>query len=125
MKEGQTVSLPITLMIVGIAALLISIFVGSKQSSTDDIEKISISLHQETNHLKKRIKALEEELMVDPETPFTPSPSHTTEKPVHTIIVSQIVALHNQGYSIEEISKRSSLPSQQVSSVLRSKGVQV
>ncbi|WP_025784755.1 hypothetical protein [Sporosarcina sp. D27] len=118
-------SLPITLMIVGIIALFVSIFFGSKQSNTDEIENISISLHQETSHLKKRLKALEEELMVEP-APLTHS-SRSTEmpKPVHTIIVSQIIALHGQGYSIEDISKRSSLPSEQVLSVLRSKGVRV
>ena len=117
--------LPITLMIIGIAALIISIFVGTKQKSTDEIEKISISLHQETNNLKKRLKALEEELMLDP-VPITQSVRTAgTEKPVHSIIVSQIAALHSQGYSVEEISKRSSLETDQVRSVLRSKGVHI
>lgn len=118
-------SLPITLMIVGIIALFVSIFFGSKQPNTDEIEKISISLHQETSQLKKRVKALEEELMVEP-APLTQLPrTNDMQKPVHTIIVSQIIALHGQGYSIEDISKRSSLPSEQVVSVLRSKGVRV
>ncbi|MDW0108948.1 hypothetical protein [Sporosarcina aquimarina] len=118
-------SLPIILMIIGIVTLLISIYEGTKQSSQDEIEQISISLHQETNYLKKRVKALEEELMMD-STPVIQHPaSQNQEKPVHTIIVSQITALHGQGYSIEEISKRSTLPPEQVLSVLRSKGVRV
>lgn len=43
-------------MIVGIEILLILIFVGTKQSSRDEIENISISLHQEINHFKKYLK---------------------------------------------------------------------
>ncbi|REB10019.1 hypothetical protein DVB69_04225 [Sporosarcina sp. BI001-red] len=118
-------SLPIVLMIIGIAALIVSIFAGTKQTSTDEIEQVSISLHQETSHLKKRLKALEEELMLEP-TPITQAlRTADTTKPVHSIIVSQITALHGQGYSIEEISKRSSLTTDRVLSVLRSKGVHV
>ncbi|WP_432355246.1 hypothetical protein [Sporosarcina sp. A2] len=118
-------SLPSILFVIGIVALILSIFVGAKQKSTDEVEQISISLHQETNHLKKRLKALEEELMIQPVPVGQPIHSRETVKPVHTIIVSQIVALHGQGYSIEEISKRSSLPTDQVRTVLRSKGVHV
>ena len=120
-------SLPIILMIIGIAILIISIFVGSKQAPNEEIEQISISLHQETNHLKKRVKALEEELMMDASTPALSSSTLSggaPDKPVHTIILSQISALHSQGYSVEEISKRSSLPKEQVQSILRSKGAQ-
>lgn len=112
-------------MIIGIVTLLISIFMGAKQSSHDEIEQISISLHQETNYLKKRVKALEEELMMDAAPVMQQPVPQKQEKPVHTIIVSQIIALHGQGYSIEEISKRSTLPPDQVLSVLRSKGVRV
>ncbi|MBD7906824.1 hypothetical protein [Sporosarcina gallistercoris] len=118
-------SLPITLMIIGIAALIVSIFVGSKQTNANEIEQVSISLHQETSHLKQRLKALEEELMLEP-APMNQSIRATeTAKPVHSIIVSQITALHGQGYSVEEISTRSSLPTDQVRSVLRSKGVHI
>lgn len=118
-------SLPITLMMIGIAALVISIFVGSKQNDANEIEQVSISLHQETNHLKKRLKALEEEMMLEPAPLNSSTRIGAKAKPVHSIIISQITALHGQGYTVEEISTRSSLPTDQVRSVLRSKGVQL
>ncbi|MGG0642878.1 hypothetical protein ABE021_02875 [Sporosarcina gallistercoris] len=118
-------SLPISLMIIGITALIVSIFAGTKSNSAHEIEQVSISLHQETSHLKKRLKALEEELMIDPTPMKQPMRSIETTKPVHSIIISQITALHGQGYPVEEISKRSSLTEDEVRSVLRSKGVRI
>ena len=40
--------------------------------------------------------------------------TQTTAKPVHEIIVNQILSLHSQGYSIDEIAKRSSLSNEEV-----------
>lgn len=117
--------LPISLMLIGITALIVSIFAGTKQNSSHEIEQVSISLHQETSHLKKRIKALEEELMLDPTPIKQPIQSTEATKPVHSIIISQITALHGQGYPVEEISKRSSLTVDEVRTVLRSKGVRL
>lgn len=116
-------SFPIILMGIGTAALLLSIFLGARPSGSDEIEQVSISLYQETSQLKKRVKALEEELMM--ETGILPAVTHAQpqEKPVHSIIVSQITALHAQGYSVDEIAVRSSLPPSQVEDVLRTKGV--
>ncbi|WJY28468.1 MULTISPECIES: hypothetical protein [Sporosarcina] len=118
-------SLPITLMAIGAAALLISLLLNARQTKSDEIEQISISLHQETSQLKKRIKALEEELMMESAPSSRLSASSAQEKPVHSIIVSQITVLHNQGFSVEEIAQRSSLPPSQVVAVLQSKGVRV
>ncbi|QTD41690.1 hypothetical protein [Sporosarcina sp. Te-1] len=111
------------LLIVGIICVLLSFLFGrSSHKQADEIENISISLHQETNQLKKRLKAVEEELMIGVSHVNPSNVVKTKTKPVHEIIVNQILSLHAQGYSIADISKRSSLSTEEVSEVLRVRG---
>jgi len=44
-------------------------------------------------------------------------------KPIHEIIINQILSLQGQGFSTEDIAKRASLTSAEVNAVLREKGV--
>lgn len=112
------------LLIIGVLAVLTSFFFGNGSRSLDDeLEKVSVSLHQETSNLKKRLRVLEEELMVVP--PVQENVSHAPRKPVHAIIVNQITSLHSQGYTIPEIARRASMPEAEVTEVLRSKGVRI
>ncbi|MBB4825724.1 hypothetical protein HNO89_002960 [Sporosarcina luteola] len=112
------------LLIVGIVFVLLSFLFGrSSNKHAEDIENVSISLHQETNQLKKRLKAVEEELMIGVSHVNPSSGPKSKTKPVHEIIVNQILSLHSQGYSIADISKRSSLSLEEVAEVLRSRGV--
>ena len=55
--------LPIILLIIGLLCVIASFFIRNSSNYDDELEKVSISLHQETNSLKKRLKAVEEELM--------------------------------------------------------------
>lgn len=115
---------PLILIIIGLIAVITSFFTASSTGKyADELEKVSISIHQETNGLKKRLKAVEEELMIS-NNPISPSrQSNVKEKPVHEIIVNQILSLKSQEFSVDEIAKRSSLTNEQVVMVLRSKGV--
>ncbi|MGN7479831.1 hypothetical protein ACTHOQ_18580 [Solibacillus silvestris] len=55
------------LMIVGIATIILSLFFKDKSAQVEkDVEDLSINIYQETNSLKRRIKTLEEELLVEP-----------------------------------------------------------
>lgn len=55
------------LMIAGIAVIIISLLFKDKSARVEkDVEDLSINIYQETNALKRRIKALEEELLVEP-----------------------------------------------------------
>ena len=47
----------------------------------------------------------------------------TNTKPVHSILISQVLELNKQGLSIEEISKRSTLTPQQIQGILSNGGV--
>lgn len=112
----------LVLLSIGLILIILSFFFGkSTRKNEEEIENISISLHQETNQLKKRLKAVEEELMITV-APVTTS-QRQKQKPVHEIIVNQILSLKAQGYSIPEIAKRSSLPDEEVIDVLKSRGV--
>jgi len=114
----------IILLIIGLICIIASFFLGNSSSSyTDELEQVSISIHQETNGLKKRLKAIEEELMIGVGPLATVSKTQTISKPVHVIIVNQILSLHSQGYSINDIAVRSSLSNNDVIAVLQSKGV--
>src|SRR5690625_3499432 len=123
-NEVNEMDIPLLLVAFGIVLVIISFFVShSNRADSDELEKISISLHQETNGLKKRIKALEEELMMSMEPLEKSQYNQRTEQPVHEIIVNQILSMNSQGLSNEDIAKRSSLTSEEVIRVLQSRGV--
>lgn len=114
----------IILLIIGLICIIASFFFGNSSSSyADELEQVSISIHHETNGLKKRLKAIEEELMIGVGPLATGRKKQTTAKPIHVIIVNQILSLHSQGYSIRDIAVRSSLSNDDVITVLQSKGM--
>jgi len=116
------VDIELILLSIGIICIILSFFIGnSTRKNEEEIENISISLHQETNQLKKRLKAIEEELMISVGPVATEQ--RRKAKPVHEIIINQILSLKAQGYSIPEIAKRSSLSNEEVVDVLKSRGV--
>ena len=143
------------LMIVGIIVIILSLFLKDKSVQVEkDVEDLSINIYQETNALKRRIKLLEEELLVEPnfqvKQPETKQSDALTSfqkvaaqvktaesnnsqsglksvkstKPINGILVSQVLALNNQGLSIDEISKLSTLSHAQIQSILANGGKQ-
>ena len=121
-------NIPIILLIIGLISIVASFFIGNYSAKyADELEKVSISLHEETSSLKKRLKAVEEEMMIGVgPMPISSKASRKNlpkPKPVHDIIVNQILSLHAQGYSINDIANRASLASEDVIAVLQSKGV--
>lgn len=131
--------LSMILMIIGIVCIVVSFFLKDTSKRVEkDLEDLSISIYQETNSLKKRLKIVEEELLLEPnfsvKSPSTTKLTDTTklataapkkqaktvnQKQVNEILVSQVIQLNKQGYPIEEISKMSTLSTQQILSILR------
>lgn len=141
-------NISIILMGIGIFFILVSFFVKDKSSKVEtDLEELSISLYQETNALKRRLKIVEEELMLEPNfkvaIPKQPqakknamqtfqqvtaqlqqaqaipqTPPAAATKPINGILVSQVHALNEQGLSIDEISQRSTLTHEQIQSII-------
>ena len=139
-------------MVVGLVFIILSFFFKDSSNKTEkDLEELSISIYQETNSIKRRLKIVEEELLLEPNfkvqapnAQVKPSPmdtfqqvagqvkaaqamrqqqAATSTKPVHSILVSQVIELNKQGLSIEEISKRSTLTPEQIQGILSNGGV--
>ncbi len=136
----------------GILLIIVSFFFKNSSKKVEkDVEELSISIFQETNNLKRRLKIVEEELLLEPEfqvkSKSTPSPSiqdpkvqqvmqavqqaaqaakvapnPPQAKPIHQIIVSQVLELNKQGLSVGDISIRSNLTEEQVRQVIANGG---
>lgn len=106
-----------------------------------DFEEFTISIYQETNSIKKRLKIVEEELLLEPnftvKSPISTKKSQeaykqaalakTNSKPVQNkqineILVAQVIQLNKQGYPIDEISKMSTLTKDQILDILQNGG---
>ena len=167
----------IILMGIGILCIIISFFLKDKTNALEkELEELSINAFQETNSLKRRLKIVEEELLVDhnfkvkptntvapshpaqaftqaaqkpdPMTTFkqvaaqvkaqqavqnstqqtepvyTPptAPPQTAQKPIHGILVNQVLELNKQGLAIDEICRLSTLSPDQVRTILANNG---
>jgi len=141
-------------MVIGLVFIILSFFIKDSSKKTEqDLEELSISIYQETNSIKRRLKLVEEELLLEPnfkvqapKVQAKPSPmatlqqvagqvkaaqamsqqvqqAATSTKPVNNILVSQVIELNKQGLSIEEISKRSTLTPEQIQGILSNGGV--
>lgn len=108
----------VIIMIIGILLIGLSFLLKDSRKKVEaEVEELSFSLYQETSALKRRLKVIEEELLIE-STKMT-SPKKSTKKTVvHEIIRNQVLELHKQGYSLKEISTRSSLTVEEVQSVI-------
>lgn len=107
----------VTLIIIGIILMILSFFIKDTNKKIEkDIEELSFSFYQETSTLKRRMKIIEEELMI--ENNSKPLPSKKSTPVIHEIIKNQVLELHKQGFSLNEISARSSLTIDQIKSVI-------
>ncbi|MGG0658614.1 hypothetical protein [Rummeliibacillus pycnus] len=125
--------LSLILIIVGIIIIIASFFVGNKSKQVEkDVEELSLNFYQETHQLKRRLKVIEEELLIETQT-FAKQKKKVSQKAnpkvtingIHQILISQVLTLHKQGYNTDEISQRSSLSSEQVKAIIVSGGNQL
>lgn len=128
---GTIVELSTILMIVGIICIIVSFFLKDTSKKIErELEDLSINFYQETNAIKRRLKAVEEELLLEPTFKVKPSQNVPTSqkstqiqnKPINQILVQQVIALNKQGYPIDEISKMSTLSKEQILHILNSGG---
>lgn len=113
--------LSIILMGAGILVIIVSLFMNrSKNADTED-EDISVTLYKETSQIKRRLKVIEEELLLD-QAPFKSPSSKAATSGINQILVSQVLALHQQGYNLIQIAERSSLTPQQIEKIIATGG---
>lgn len=113
--------LSLILMGAGILVIIVSLFMSRSQNTDADTEDISVTLYKETSQIKRRLKVIEEELLLD-SVPLKPSSSKPAAAGIHQILVSQVLALHKQGYNIVQITERSSLTAQQIEKIIATGG---
>ena len=108
----------IIIMIIGIGLIAISFFFkDSSKKVESELEELSFTVYQETSTIKRRLKVVEEELLIESTKVSTPLKKQI--KPmIHDIIKNQVLELHKQGFSLNEISARSSLTTEEVKYVI-------
>ncbi|MFJ8236970.1 hypothetical protein ACIQ34_14780 [Ureibacillus sp. NPDC094379] len=139
--------LSIIIMLIGIFCIIGSFFLKDPAKKVEkDLEELSISIYQETNTLKRRLKVVEEELLLEPNFKMDTSKATTnpknvsykqptastkhpiqytgsnTSKPVNEILVRQVIELNKQGYPFDQISKMSTLSVEQIHTILSGEG---
>src|SRR5699024_4974557 len=95
----------ITLIAVAIVLLILSFFMNDKFSDLESqLEQFSISTMQDTYQMKKKIKVLEEELLMENMTQ-----DNNTSLENEPRVIQIIHELHNDGLSIVDIAQRTDL----------------
>lgn len=110
-------------LIIGLACagaffILLSFFIPDKQRRFEkELEELSMKMLQEHYQFTKKLKVLEEELLMGD------APSMAAKKPVmvNEIIQSQVIALYQQGTPLLQIANQSSLSIDQVKNILAMK----
>lgn len=112
-------------LIIGLAAaggifLLLSFFLKDRSRQLEkEVEELSMQFLQETYQLKKKIKILEEELLIGPPaTSLRETAAAESVTGINEILKNQVIALYYQGTKLEDISKQSSLSLSQVRHIL-------
>lgn len=123
----------ITLLIISILLFIVSIFLKDPYKSLrEELDQLSMQQIQEMYVIKKKLKVLEEELLLDEEAMpqmmnslKTQAPIAKTEKKeIHDIIKNQVIVLSKQGLSTDQIARQSSLTADEVQSILREMNLQ-
>ncbi|MCZ0873364.1 hypothetical protein [Peribacillus sp. AS_2] len=88
----------------------------------EDLEQMTLTYLQDIYQLKKKVKILEEEFVIQDEpVPSVKDQSTVTSndiEPIHKILKSQVLSLYSQGLTLDQIARQSSLTKEQTISVI-------
>jgi DNA invertase Pin-like site-specific DNA recombinase len=105
------------LMIFSILLFFLSFFQKDRYSAlAKEVEDLSMTMLQENYQMKKRLKVLEEELMMDGES--SKKSPYTVRKPIHEVVRNQVIALYQQGIPLDQIAKQSALSKSDVKHII-------
>ncbi|WP_340371719.1 hypothetical protein [Peribacillus sp. FSL E2-0218] len=119
-------TLIILLFSLAVILLILSFFSKDKVAKLEeDLEQMTITYMQDIYQLKKKVKILEEEFVIegDPlpavKAQITqPTVTSRNSEAIHEILKSQVLSLYGQGLSLAQIAKQSSLTEEQTLSVI-------
>lgn len=102
------------LMVIAMILFILSFFLPDPlKELRDEVDRLSLEWHQEMYSLRKRLKLIEEELLIVPEQ------AEMESKKLNQIIINQVRLLHKQGLPIEKIAKLSALEREDVIKIIR------
>lgn len=105
------------LLAASLLLFILSFFMKSRfKTMEQQLEEISLQFLQENYQVKKKLKVLEEELLMGD--PY--SEEKNSRQKVNEIIRNQVISLYFQGKSMDQIAKQSSLSLSQVKQILKS-----
>lgn len=110
----------ILISLLGLAVLLLLISFFQKDPYTElkeEIDQFTLQQVQELYQLKRKVKILEEELLV-PDDHYSESATPVHKREIHDIIKNQVWSLAQQGKPIEQIASLSSLSTEDVYNIL-------
>ncbi|MGM9929695.1 MAG: hypothetical protein ACI35P_17290 [Bacillus sp. (in: firmicutes)] len=111
----------IILLLIAIVLFLLSFVKKDRISNVENtIDELSLQHVQDIYQLKKRIRVLEEELLTldSLNEPVQPVSSEKSTVGVNKILESQVLALYQQGLTINDIIQRSALTKDEVMTVI-------
>ncbi|MFJ7927939.1 hypothetical protein [Peribacillus sp. NPDC096448] len=116
-------TLIILLFSLALIPLIISFFGKDKVAKLEeDLEQMTLTYMQDIYQLKKKVKILEEEFVIqdDPVPPVKDKSTVTSNgiEPIHDILKSQVLSLYSQGLTLDQIARQSSLTKEQTLSVI-------
>ncbi|MEP9407975.1 hypothetical protein ABKP09_16790 [Peribacillus frigoritolerans] len=113
----------VLLFSLAIVLLIISFFGKDKVAKLEeDLEQMTLTYMQDIYQLKKKVKILEEEFVIqDDPVPSVKGQLTVTSndiEPIHEILKSQVLSLYSQGLTLDQIARQSSLTKEQTISVI-------
>jgi hypothetical protein len=110
----QMVAFLTALAVIAVLLFILSFFMPDPYKELrEELDRLSIEWHQDAFSIKKRLKILEEEMLIPP------GFSEPERKRYNPIIVNQVRLLDKQGLPVEKIARLSSLEREDVIHILR------
>ncbi|MCS0786718.1 hypothetical protein NX021_00950 [Cytobacillus firmus] len=113
----------LALLIFSIGLFILSVFLKDPYKELrEEMDQMSMQQIQEMYQIKKKLKVLEEELLVGEEPFIQQAPAESSahslvKREVHEIIKNQVMLLTRQGLSVEQIARQSSLSPDEVRTI--------
>jgi hypothetical protein len=118
----------IGLLCFAIVLLIISFFKKDRVSKLEeDLEQLSLTYMQDLYQLKRKIKVLEEELLIDGDLSTSDNLSRIkpipAKRPINEILKNQVLSLYSQGLSLDQIAKQSTLSKDEIIGIIENSRV--
>lgn len=113
----------VSLIGIAIVLFIVSFFADDKVTKLEEqFEQFSITTMQDTYQLKKRIKILEEEILssnVSQKPNYEQNMRNVPDSVKHKpLLIQKVYHLHQQGYSIVDISQQTALSEDDIQTIL-------